>query len=659
MNARNVLAVAAVLTWTGFANVGLGQEVLLTDPALNAVVRAELQKPAGPLTQQDFLNLTNLTAISRGITNLQGLGAARNLTTLVLDDNRLTNSSFSNELTQLRNLSVVDLSENPFTALALPNGLTILTRLRIESGHLTQLTLPTGLSQLAELRLGFNQITNLALQADMTNLTVLSAFNNRLADLSFPANLPNLNELNLDGNQLLQLQLPAGLSKLSSLIAGANQLTSFTVPAETTNLVFLRLNDNQLTNLTLHAGLGQLSLLHLPGNQLQSLRLPGGLTNLSTLNLTGNQLTNLTLPPDVTQLSALFLEGNPLSSFVLSEPMAATQLAGLVASLRTQSVDVLTYPLTTKLVTPRPVAGAIDIGLTSPPGTYIVLSSTNLANWTQTTVVSNQFGAISFVETNSPFFAQRFYQVLNAPANMVFIPPTVFTMGSPTNDLDSSVDERPQTLVTLAHGFWIGQYEVTQGEYLSVMNTNPSAFRGDLSRPITDVSWYDATNYCGRLTERELAARRIPRGTRFRLPTEAEWECAARAGTSTRFSYSDDPGYASTTNYAWELSNANLIVHPVGQKLPNSWGLYDMHGNVWEWCLDWYDTFPGGGQTDPTGPAGPVQSGAKVIRGGAYDYPNSSCRSASRLPSTPSHLDTDLGFRIVLELEQVQDLPVR
>jgi formylglycine-generating enzyme required for sulfatase activity len=225
-------------------------------------------------------------------------------------------------------------------------------------------------------------------------------------------------------------------------------------------------------------------------------------------------------------------------------------------------------------------------------------------------------------------------------------------MGSPTNDLDSSSNERPQTTVILTRGYWIAKYEVTQGEYLSVMNTNPSVFPGDLSRPVSSVTWLDATNYCAKVTERELAAGRIPPGSRYRLPTEAEWECAARAGTTTQFSYGDDLNGASATNYMWEvLFSPGLTVHPVGQKLPNPWGLYDMHGNVWEWCQDWYDTLPGGVELDPTGPPGPVQFDEKVMRGGAYDYPYSSCRSASRLPTTRLHTDTDLGFRVVLAIE--------
>src|SRR5262249_54881978 len=150
-----------------------------------------------------------------------------------------------------------------------------------------------------------------------------------------------------------------------------------------------------------------------------------------------------------------------------------------------------------------------------------------------------------FTDTTAHLSPFKFYtaSLQSPPTNMVFIAPTTFTMGSPSTELDRDSNEGPQTIVTLTRGFWIGKYEVTQGEYLSVMNTNPSQFPGAPTRPIPSVSWPDATNYCAKLTERELAAGRIPAGSRYRLPTEAEWECAARSGTTTRFSYGDDLQY--------------------------------------------------------------------------------------------------------------------
>jgi formylglycine-generating enzyme required for sulfatase activity len=354
------------------------------------------------------------------------------------------------------------------------------------------------------------------------------------------------------------------------------------------------------------------------------------------------------------QLIGLFVTGNPLATFVLSEPLAATNLAVTVASLRNQGVSVFTYPVEVQLVRPGLNAGAFKFGITGPPGIYTILGSTNLMVWNVLGAATNPLGSVNFHDVTANVSPQKFYRALlqSPPAKMVFIPPNTFTMGSPTNELDRANNEGPQTIVTLSRGFWIGKYEVTQGEYLDVTGTNPSPFPGDLSRPVSSVSWPDATNYCAKLTQRELATGRIPAGSHYRLPTEAEWECAMRAGTSTRFSYGDDLGYTNLTDHAWYILNSGFMPHPVGQKLPNPWGLYDMEGNVVEWCQDWAGFLPGGNQTDPTGPAS-TTSGRKVTRGGAFDNFGQSSRSAERslFNAGPFDSDTDLGFRVALVTE--------
>jgi formylglycine-generating enzyme required for sulfatase activity len=192
-----------------------------------------------------------------------------------------------------------------------------------------------------------------------------------------------------------------------------------------------------------------------------------------------------------------------------------------------------------------------------------------------------------WADKTSPATGQRFYRAvqMQAPTNMVFIPPGTFRMGSPTNEVDRQGDwEGPQTAVVISKGFWMGKYEVTQREYLAVMGSNPSFFNGDrtsygwldygtdLSRPVEVVTWFNATSYCGKLTQRERAAGRIGANSVYRLPTEAEWEYACRGWTSTRLSYGDDPGYTNLTDYAWYTNNTGMTTHPVGQKLPNPWG---------------------------------------------------------------------------------------
>jgi formylglycine-generating enzyme required for sulfatase activity len=196
----------------------------------------------------------------------------------------------------------------------------------------------------------------------------------------------------------------------------------------------------------------------------------------------------------------------------------------------------------------------------------------------------------------------------------------------------------------------MGKYEVTQGEYVAMMGSNPSSFTGNLNRPVEQVTWYEATNYCARLTAQERTTGRLPAGWVYRLPTEAEWEYAARAGTTTRFSYGDDPGYAQLGNFAWYSSNSGNTTHPVGQKQTNPWGLNDMYGNVWEWCLDRRaDSLPGGSVTDPMGPA---SGSARVLRGDSWGNVGRFCRSAYRGYSAPDFRYGDIGFRAVLAAGQ-------
>ena len=229
--------------------------------------------------------------------------------------------------------------------------------------------------------------------------------------------------------------------------------------------------------------------------------------------------------------------------------------------------------------------------------------------------------------------------------NMVWIKPGTFVMGSPAGEQDRQENEGPQTVVTLTKGFWMGHHEVTQGEFLSLMNSNPSSFTGNLSLPVETVSWFDATNFCWALTQREQVAGRLPVGWGYRLPTEAEWEYCCRALTTTRFYYGDDPSNTSITNYAWFSENSANKTHPVAQKLANAWGLADMSGNVDEWCRDSYGTYPGGSVIDPQGPG----SGSdRVLRSGDWFIPAHFGRSALRGGSSPSDRYRYCGFRVAL-----------
>lgn len=215
---------------------------------------------------------------------------------------------------------------------------------------------------------------------------------------------------------------------------------------------------------------------------------------------------------------------------------------------------------------------------------------------------------------------------------LVYIPAGTFMMGSPADDDERGEDEN-QHRVTISKGFYMGKYEVTQAQWEKVMGENPSFFKGD-NLPVERVSWKDCHIFC------EKAG--------FRLPTEAEWEYACRAGTTTKYAGSGKINDLDTMG--WDLIASNLVTHPIGLKKPNQWGVYDMHGNVSELCSDWYGYYPMTDVTDPTGPTNTGEILPRVCRGGgvnSLDY-----RSASRDVQMPNERWKYTGFRVALPAVQ-------
>jgi formylglycine-generating enzyme required for sulfatase activity len=332
--------------------------------------------------------------------------------------------------------------------------------------------------------------------------------------------------------------------------------------------------------------------------------------------------------------------------------------------------------------------GQPTLGLTGTVGTvYSIQYATDLSptsQWIDRTLLKAQAGSNDWSEPpTAPTPGQRFYRAVSVPApadtNLVFISPGTFTMGSPTNEVGREVRETQHT-VTLTRGFWMGRYEVTQGEYLDVVGQNPSFFRNgvdgsdtggtggpitdELRHPVDSVSWYDATNYCALRTQQERAGGLIPTNYVYRLPTEAEWEYACRAGTTTAFYLGSSlrSGQANFDGrYEYDaavgtIENTNGIylgrTTPVGSYAANGWGLYDMAGNVWEWCQDWWSgDNPAESVVDPQGPAmgeWRVMRGGNcyMLIGGYY------CRSALQWMRQPYLGSRRVGFRVVLALDQ-------
>jgi formylglycine-generating enzyme required for sulfatase activity len=188
--------------------------------------------------------------------------------------------------------------------------------------------------------------------------------------------------------------------------------------------------------------------------------------------------------------------------------------------------------------------------------------------------------------------------------------------------------------VTIAEPFYMGVCTVTQEQYGAVMGSNPSRFRAP-ANPTENVSWLDAADFCSALARRGAGG--------IRLPTEAEWEYACRAGTRTRFSFGDDE--SDLHRFAWYLGNSDGRTHSVGTKQPNAWGLHDMHGGVYEWCMDWYGPYAGDDEENPTGPDA---GSARAVRGGCWFHDQDRCRAAFRHGTAPSYVYEIIGFRVVL-----------
>ena len=241
-----------------------------------------------------------------------------------------------------------------------------------------------------------------------------------------------------------------------------------------------------------------------------------------------------------------------------------------------------------------------------------------------------------------PAAEQRFFRTAMGLPEMILLNPGAFIMGSPSTEVGRASDEGPQTLVVLTRNFYLGKYEVTQAEYAKVMNNNPASFPSNPTFPMEMVSWNDATAFCVRLTQREAAAGRLPAGWTYRLPTEAEWEYACRANRVTRYSFGDDLSGTLLAQYAWFGEVDTGRTRPVGTKLPNPWGLHDMHGNVWELCRDAM-TYTGGSVTNPIG-----TGSGRMSRGGSWHSLAPRCRSATRNPYDAISREPWVGFRIAL-----------
>jgi formylglycine-generating enzyme required for sulfatase activity len=308
--------------------------------------------------------------------------------------------------------------------------------------------------------------------------------------------------------------------------------------------------------------------------------------------------------------------------------------------------------------TPSPKVAPPPLSSPPPPPISIKSSPSPIPpqRWSRRKVLIT-FGLFTVGTVASNIFAQLFRQNPTPPPSpsprplappftenlpkgitleMVNLPAGQFLMGSPDSDPDARDNEKPQHQVKV-NSFAIGKYPVTQAQYEAVMGTNPSRFQNNPQNPVEKVSWNDAQAFCQKLSQIT--------GKTYRLPTEAEWEYACRAGTTTRFYFGDDANQLG--DYAWYYGNSQGTTHPVGQKKPNAWGLYDMSGNVWEWCEDnWHDNYIGA----PTDGSAWLKNGndnRSPLRGGSWFINPYYCRSAFRDYYDRRDFSVSIGFRVV------------
>jgi formylglycine-generating enzyme required for sulfatase activity len=300
----------------------------------------------------------------------------------------------------------------------------------------------------------------------------------------------------------------------------------------------------------------------------------------------------------------------------------------------------------------EPIAGATgdlyvidDVNKTQHDGNYSL-------------VVSNDFGSV----TSAPTLLQvdgtpSAHTVASINMEMIFCPPGTFMMGSPTTEAGRGNDEN-QHQVTLTNGFYLGKYEVTQAQYQTVMNGNsaglnadPSQFKGS-NRPVEKVFWEDAQIFLTQLNAIEQTAGRLPNGWKYVLPTEAQWEYACRAGTTTTYSWGNDIN-SSLANYNWDGGsddgNDSKQTAEVGQYGANPWGFFDMHGNVQEWLKDWRGSYLTGAQADPEGPP---SGSARIQRGGSWFHKGEHLRSAERSSAGLGANHSFMGFRVGFQVVQ-------
>jgi formylglycine-generating enzyme required for sulfatase activity len=546
-----------------------------------------------------------------------------------------------------------------------------------DNKNITRVTIPDSVTSIV----GFSGCTNLTSINIPNNVIIIggSAFQGctSLASIVIPNRVTRIDGYAFQGcTKLVNITIPdsvtnigsgafAGCTGLTNVIIGKNvtsiggageeawmgqsgafqgciSLTSIIIPDSVTSIERATFYGcNSLTSVIIGSGVKSIGSYAFQGcTKLTNITISNNVTSIGYAAFNNcTNLTSITIPESVTRIEE--------AAFLACDSLISVTFQGVITNFYRFSGD---NPFPGDLVFKH---AASDGG----PGVYTRFAGGS--TWRKTQSISTQptqpttTQQQATAQTTQPATTgqptvQPEIPVVNS---MIRINGGTFTMGSPNNEPGRGEGET-QHQVTL-DGFYMSKYEITQKEYQEVMGTNPSYYKGD-NLPVENVTWYDAIEYCNKRSQKEgLTAAYTINGNRvtlnlkangYRLPTEAEWEYACRAGTTTAFNNGNNNA-ASLDAIAWYKSNSGNRTRQVGLKTPNAWGLYDMHGNVREWCWDWAGNYSIFSTRNPTGPA---SGDRRVARGGDLTIEEPRLlRSAVRLSSKPDEKFANIGFRVV------------
>ncbi len=444
-------------------------------------------------------------------------------------------------------------------------------------------------------------IANLTGLEYCSHITGLDLSGNDIQNVGPLANLDTLQQLNVRDNQIADIGPLALLDKLVQLDLSGNQIEDVAALSDLLALEWLYLGDNRIDDIGALSGLTLLIELGLGGNLLDDLGPLAGLVDLNLLHLGNNRIEDLGPLQGLTNLKELYLNDNLVRDVAALVPLKKLTYVNLLGNMLGQDALCRDIPLLQLNATQVQFEGTC--GIIQLPG--------------------------------------------GVPLDMVYVPQGEFQMGSFPGEQDAMANELPQHRVVFSQGFWMSKYEITKRQWQAVMNTAPwsgeAYVLNDLDSPAVFVTWHDARAFAAALSAYT--------GMTLRLPSEAEWEYAARGGTNTRFYWGNDPTWTEIYDYAWMFWNTMNInegyAHVVGQKLPNAYGLYDMSGNVSEWCEDDYHDSYTGAPDDGSAWVDAPRGAERLVRGGDWAYANDLCRMAARWNRDPSIKAVNHGFRVV------------